>query len=63
MHHPCCCPSGFKPGQELKEEEPYFEKMLLLLLFCTPCTLPVPSLLFKEFRPPMFLRIGIFDTD
>ena len=53
--------------EEEEEEEPYSEMhehvcTLLLLVSFLPLY-PTYRSCFKEFRPPIFLRISIFDTD
>ena len=50
-----------------EEEEPYLLYLCMCVvrsladLFCTP--VPYLPLLFQGVSPPIFLRIGIFDTD
>jgi len=53
-------PRSFEEEEE--EEEPYLEKNVYFLLSCT-ALYPTYRTCFREFRPPVFLRIGILDTD
>jgi len=54
-----------KTSRKEEEEEPYLLNLKILcalLLSFVPLYHPTHRSCFKEFRPPVFLRIAIFDT-